>query len=152
MGVGNFLLDFINSVVGNYFFSADGLVERGCWQDSFECPYPDAECHSCSSVGCNNATYREKECLDCAGTANGDCGEDITYLTSEEILKPCPVHIETPLCYVAYKNNNSLIERGCSAKNQYREWMEPVCSRGLMNCTFCNESKCNYFTLDPFAD
>lgn len=133
-------------------FSPDGLVERGCWQGEFKCPSPDSKCISCETLGCNNGTYHTGKCLECSGPANGDCGQNVHYLGSSDISQPCPVLIDVPLCYLAYKENNSMVERGCTGKNQYLAWMEPVCSRGMMNCTFCNENDCNYHVIDPWAD
>lgn len=129
----------------------DRRVERGCWRGALKCPSVDSKCISCNTIGCNSGTTHSGECLECSGPANGDCGVDVNRLSLNDISLPCPVLVDLPLCYIALKNGNSLVERGCTAKNQYRAWMEPVCSRGLMNCTFCNGNNCNYWVLDPYV-
>lgn len=133
--------------------SPDGLVERGCWKGEFKCPSPDSNCISCDTIGCNNGTYHIGQCLECSGPADGDCAQNVEYLDQDWISKPCPVLIDLPLCYVGYKSGNmTVVERGCTAKNQYRAWMEPACSRGLMQCSFCNGDNCNYWTRDLYLD
>lgn len=127
-------------------------MERGCWTGEFKCPSPDSQCIVCGEIGCNNGTYHSGLCLECKGPAKGDCGDGFEFLATESISRPCPVYVDHPLCYVAYTEQNGVVERGCTAKNQYLAWMEPVCSRGMMNCTFCNGNNCNYWRLDPYVD
>lgn len=127
----------------------DGLVERGCFRGKFVCPNGNVNCTTCETIACNNKTVQIGRCLECSGPANGDCGQKENYLASTEALsQPCPVHVDVPLCFVAYAKNNSIIDRGCTAKRQYTVWMQPACNRQLMNCSFCNENNCNYFVLE----
>lgn len=143
--------DTLDKNLGCYtIVQPDGRVERGCWEGEFKCPSPDYNCLLCDSIGCNNSTYHSSACIQCQGPALGDCGQNIDLLATEEHTRICPVLIDIPLCYIAYKNNNTEIERGCTGLNQYVAWMEPVCSRGIMNCTFCNGYNCNYLTIDLF--
>lgn len=94
-----------------------------------------------------------RSCLECTGDLQkSDCGQSISYLASAEVAQPCPVLIDDPLCYVSYSrkshNSSAIIERGCIAKNRFREWMEPMCSRSMLKCSFCKGDNCNYFLLD----
>lgn len=143
---------YLNYLIIILVSSPDGLVERGCWQGQFKCPSPDLKCISCDTIGCNNGTYHSGECLECSGRTSDDCGQNVDYLGTNAISKACPVLVDVPLCFVAYKENNSMVERGCTAKNQYIAWMEPVCSRGMMNCTFCNGNNCNYLVMEVDED
>lgn len=126
----------------------DGQVERGCFRGNFTCPDGHSNCTTCESIGCNNRTFQSGQCLECSGPTKEPCGQEEDYLALESISKLCPLHIGVPLCYVAYSENNSVIERGCTARRQYKVWLQPACDRRLMNCSFCNESNCNYFVME----
>lgn len=140
--------DSLKDTVGCYTaLHSDGRVERGCWRGEFKCPYVDSQCFTCNTTGCNNATYHSGECLECSGSASGDCGSNKDLLAMRDLSKPCPVLIDRPLCYVSYEANDTRVERGCTAKNGFGPWIETVCKLGIVNCAFCNGNNCNYWIM-----